>query len=43
MSEEKAAEFLAAFATTGYARRRGEFWFATARATRIAGLGPESE
>jgi DNA-binding IclR family transcriptional regulator len=43
MSEETTREFLEAFARTGYARRRGEFWFATPKATRIVGFGPEGE
>jgi hypothetical protein len=43
VSDEKALEFLEAFARTGYACRRGELWFATAKATRIVGFGKEGE
>jgi DNA-binding IclR family transcriptional regulator len=38
MSPEKATEFLEAFRRTGYARRRGDYWYATAKATRIVGF-----
>jgi hypothetical protein len=40
-SEQLTLEWLEAFERTGFARRRGEFWFATERARRIQGFGPE--
>ena len=41
MSEEKALEFLEAFEKRGFARQRGKLWFATEKASRIQGFGPE--
>ena len=41
MSEEKAVEFLELFVQRGYATRRGELYYATQRASRVRGFGPE--
>jgi hypothetical protein len=42
LSTETTLEFLEAFRRAGYARGRGELWYATAKAARIVGFGPDS-
>lgn len=39
----EAREWLRAFEKTGYAERRGAYWFPTAKALKITGFGPAGE